>query len=241
MIADKEPSCTKAVSSSDDLVQTKPEMNKTNIALAVGSRFGTTLSKEDLKDVKEFLDFFTWNVNLDIVSYKSMTVNIIDDNGKPIRSISGNSEKLNKEQLELLQSIDYSTNLMVRADFIEKNEETGNLEDGYSTPHITIVPETLASYADGWDEIIFYLRAHTKTEAVLVNESLLEPGKLYFTIAKDGSVTNVYVGSSSGYPALDTKMINLINNMPAPWKPAKDANGETVEQKLVISFGNVGC
>jgi hypothetical protein len=36
-------------------------------------------------------------------------------------------------------------------------------------------------------------------------------------------------------------MIELISNSPGKWKPAENSVGEKVNQKLVFSFGMMGC
>ena len=51
----------------------------------------------------------------------------------------------------------------------------------------------------------------------------------------------VELEESSGYPAIDKTMIELLTNAPGKWKPAKNAKGEKVDQQLVFSFGEVGC
>lgn len=47
--------------------------------------------------------------------------------------------------------------------------------------------------------------------------------------------------SSSGYAALDERVIQLVNTLPGNWEPATNAAGEKVEQEFVFSFGTVGC
>ena len=56
-----------------------------------------------------------------------------------------------------------------------------------------------------------------------------------------GAVEQVKLERSSGYPAIDKVMIELIQNAPHKWSPATNAQGEAVDQELVISFGQLGC
>ena len=42
-------------------------------------------------------------------------------------------------------------------------------------------------------------------------------------------------------PEIDEKMIELILNMSGEFFPAENAQGQKVEQELVVSFGLMGC
>jgi TonB family protein len=74
-----------------------------------------------------------------------------------------------------------------------------------------------------------------------VDANTLQPGKVYFTVDKAGTVSAIRLSASSGYPALDTRVLELMNTLPGTWKPATNAAGEAVEQEFVFSFGTVGC
>ncbi len=87
---------------------------------------------------------------------------------------TGESEVFNAAQVKLLQSASYSTNILIRAEYQEKNKETGELEDSYTTPHITIVPEKEVVYVVSdrkpppMTEHLHYLAAH-RTKASFVS------------------------------------------------------------------------
>ena len=148
---------------------------------------------------------------------------------------------LTPAQLELIQPIDYSANILIRADFQENNKVTSALSHYYFTPHISIVPEKEANYILGKAALINYLKVNSKEKIALVEPGNLKGGKLYFTVTKDGNIANVELAATSGYPTIDNTMLNLMNTVPGMWLPAENANGEKVAQKLVFSFGTIGC
>jgi len=124
---------------------------------------------------------------------------------------------------------------------MEQYEETGEIYSNYSTPYLTIVPEIQAEYLDGQETLINYLKKNSKSAIKTVTKNKLNAGKLYFTVNKTGTISKVDLTASSGYPEIDELMIELIINAPGQWKPAKNTNGENVDQKLVFSFGIMGC
>lgn len=207
----------------------------------VDSRFMRTLTKEDLSKARSINDFLSEDMTQDVITYKSVSIIIIENDGQTEIKETGSSEILTTAQRKLLRDSDYSTNFFVRADYKQKNKDTGVLEDNYFTPYITIVPEKQAVYVDGKDALLAYLKENSKEKTAIVEENKLQPGKLFFTITKKGDVSNVTLGPSSGYPSIDQTMLELITNAPGKWEAAENSKGEKVEQQLVFSFGLVGC
>jgi hypothetical protein len=178
------------------------------------------------------------------VLYKKLGVILLDGDEKTnIRETdnTGNSGILTPAQLKLLQSVDYSTNLLIWADYREKNFDTGNLENSTWTPYLTVVPEKQAIYLDGKDALKKFLKQETEAVRVNVQVDLLKPAKLFFTVTKNGNIENVYLDRTSGYPDVDKTMIELISKVPGVWESAQNTKGEKVDQELVVSFGLMGC
>lgn len=207
----------------------------------VGSRYMGSVTKEDLNKAKSIYDFLPEDQNRSIVSYYSVKVSILDDNRPTDISETGDNEVLTAAQIKLLRSVPYSTNILIRADYQEKNMQTGELEDSYSTPHLTIVPENQAVCTSGRDALITYVKENTVEFSSIVKKDKLQPGKVTFTVTKAGKVDDATLTSTSGYPSLDKKMVDLVNSMPSTWEPASNFKGEKVEQKLVFFFGIIGC
>ncbi|MGY8916405.1 MAG: energy transducer TonB, partial [Flavobacteriales bacterium] len=206
----------------------------------VGPRFGP-IKKGDLNKVTSFADFMEDNDAKQILTYKFVEVIIIKNEKETTTREAGNSGELTSAQLNLLRNSDYSTNLKIRADVTQKNRQTGEPEDSYWTPHVTIVPEKQAVYVNGKDSLMEFLRENSKESWVNVVEDKLQPARLYFTVTKNGTIENVTLDSSSNFPEVDKRMIELIKNVPGKWQPAENLKGEKVAQELMLSYGLMGC
>ena len=206
----------------------------------IGTRF-RPIKKEGLDNAVSITDFLPRKMTDPVVAYKSVKVIILDDHRQTEMYETGNSPTLTAAQAQLLRSADYSTNILIRAEYEWLNVKTGLLEDNYFTPYLTIVPEVQAEYVNGKDALISYLRANSEAITANVKEGKLKAGKLYFTVTKDGSISAIELAATSGYPAIDERMIELITTIPGQWKPAENSEGEKVDQKLVFSFGIIGC
>ena len=206
----------------------------------VGPRF-SAIKKGDLEKARSLEDFLPKEQFQRIVTLKSVSVILFkDEKQSDIREI-GNSALLTFAQLNLLESFDYSTNFIMRAEYVEKNKETSELEDSYTTPHLTIVPEKQAEYAHGKDALMGYLKESSKEARANVDPDKLQPAKLFFTVTREGTIENIRLDRSSGYPIVDKTMIELISEAPGDWVPAENSKGEKVNQELVVSFGLMGC
>ena len=202
----------------------------------VDSRFLTTITKENLHKAKSIIDILPEKATNSIVSYQSVQVDIIDKASEP-----GDGDVLNAAQLKLLQSADYSTNIYIRSDYKTKNADSGELEDSYLTYYITIIPEKEAEFTSGHDALIEYLKENSKEKTAIIKKDKLQPGKVSFTVTKEGIIENVKLTATSGYPSVDKELVKIITNMPEKWNPATDPKGEKVDQKFIFFFGLQGC
>ena len=204
----------------------------------VDSRFMTTITKEDLHKATSVLDIVPkeaegwWKV-----SFQAVTVAVLQDGGE-ISEI-GKHKVLNAAQIKLLQSIDYSTNFYIKARGTDIHPETGIIED--YVYYITIIPEKEAEYTSGHDALIAYLKENSKEKTTIIKEDQLRPGKVSFTMTKEGTIVNVKLTETSGYPSVDEELVKIITNMPEKWKPAENSKGEKVDQEFVFFFGTQGC
>ena len=199
------------------------------------------IKKSDLDNAKSIVDFLPKDQTQPVVSYKSVSVIIIiDDRQTNIREI-GYSDVLTDNQIKLLRSSEYSTNFMIRAEYLEMNKETRKLENRHFSTYLTIVPDIQAEYEGGKDAFLSYLRKNNKENTANLDEEKLQAAKLYYTVTSNGEVTNIKLDRTSGNKEIDKTMIDLITKAPGKWEPAKNSKGEKVDQELVISFGMVGC
>ncbi|MBL4585928.1 MAG: hypothetical protein JKX84_02555 [Flavobacteriales bacterium] len=209
-----------------------------NFLYDFGPRFEITVTKQELAEVKSMKDLYH---EASIVLYKAVAITIVENERLTSKSASGENEILNKSQIEFLRSFEYSTNFQMGGDVVRKNKNTGELEDGFSRPHITVVPENEAEYLNGKESFLDYLKRGSKTQIANLEVKKLQPGKVFFTITENGTITDVKLLLTCGYNSIDKLMINLITNAAGKWKPASNANGKIVEQELVFSFGDMGC
>ncbi|WP_299531688.1 hypothetical protein [Ulvibacterium sp.] len=108
-------------------------------------------------------------------------------------------------------------------------------------PYLPIDLIKEAAYEGGMEALMKYLEENS-TEARAGQEmDKLQPFKLVFTVTKKGTVENVKLDGTSGYFAIDYKMIDLILKAPGKWEPAENSKGEKVDQEQVVPLGPTGC
>lgn len=206
----------------------------------VSSRF-SPIKKEELLQARSVQDFLDEEQLKSIVSFYSVSVIYIEkDVQTEIRAV-GDQARLNENQLKLLKSFDYSTNFLIRADFQQMDPIDGSWNDNYSTPHLTVVPQKEATYAEGVEKLIHFLWEGNKENTLNLDKDQLKSAKLYFTISENGEVTKLNLDRSCGYKYIDQKMMDLIQQTTGKWEAAENSKGEKVEQELVVSFGMEGC
>ena len=203
----------------------------------VNSRYMTTITKDKLFNASSVLDIVPEDANWTNIPFETVSITVLNGNDE-VREI-GDKKELNEAQIKLLKSTDYSTDFYIKARGRNLRTEAGMMED--YVYYVTIVPEKEAEYIGGHDAFIAYLQENSKELIKNLEKNLLHPGKVEFTITKEGAIREIKLISSSGYLTIDSKMIELIKNAPGKWKPAENSEGEKVNQKLVFSYGIMGC
>lgn len=204
----------------------------------VDSRFMATITKEDLHKATSVLDIVPkeakgwWEV-----SFTTVKVAVLHDDDEI--SVIGDQKELSAAQIKLLQSTDYSTNFYIKARSKTIHPETGKIED--YVYYLTVIPENEAEYINGHDALIEYLKVSSNDKTAIIKEDKLKPGKVSFTVTKTGTIENVKLNSTSGYPSVDETLIEVVSNMTEKWNPATNSKGEKVDQELVFFFGLQGC
>lgn len=199
------------------------------------------IKKTKVDAARTISDFLEAEAMASIVSLHSVNVALVDKDGKTDVFKNGTTETLTDGQLQLLQSFDYATNFVVRAQYRKKNGNTGVLVSDFRNPHLTIVPEKQAEYAYGKEALLSYLKEESKEVRIDVASEKLKSAMLSFKVTEKGAVEVIELERSSGYPEIDKKMIELISNLPGSWTPAENAKGKKVNQEFVVSFGARGC
>ncbi len=213
---------------------------KPDLIYKVESRFLSTITKEELDGAKSIIDIFAKDRTDTKESYKNVRVTVLND-VEEVTEIMGTNEILTAEQIELLQSTDYASNIRITAICKQRNPETKELEDDSLVCYKSIVPAKAAEFSNGYDELIKYLKKNSKKETKIIKEDKLKPGKVNFIVTKEGTISNVNLEYTSGYPSVDEVLVKLVKAIPGKWNPATNAKGEKVDQKLVFFFGLEGC
>jgi hypothetical protein len=190
-------------------------INKSDLRAAFSVR--TFLSEEQLNSINQI---------------NSSKLKLITDDTIYTEGLSNQGEMMSKDQLSQLNNMPYSSNFVVEV-----------MTNGYHsfTPHFTLVPEVQAEYKLGLGAMFEYLRLNSQAEINQLDEDELGPGRLYITIGKDGKIIDLKLWSSSRDTAFDKRVVELMRSLPGEWEAAEDADGNKVEQELVLFFGIMGC
>jgi hypothetical protein len=202
-------------------------------AIEVGSRYLATVSKEKLNQATSIIDILPKDAKWEGYSIHKTHVSLID--GDLVTKAIGNSLILNDQQLALLEMADYTNNIRFIA------EHPGIAVKYGSNYFLTVVPEKEVEYANGKDDLLSYLRMNSAAIIAQVADKEVGAGKIAFTIDVLGNISNVNLTDTSGHLFIDLHMVNLLTTIPGKWIPAKNAQGERVAQRLVFSFGIMGC
>ena len=226
----------------DSSIETNTNKNSPDLYFGINSR-GAAIKKTDVDKATTIYAFLNEEEKKQIIHLNSVEIIIIKNGRRTDTREYGESNQLTDAQIKLLRSADLFTQFSIRTDFKAKNTKTGRLEERFFNPHLTIVPEKQATYVNGKEALINYLKDNSKKNMNVIKGNNLGAVMLYFTVTKNGTVSNVYQElMKTGYPSIDKKFIELIKNIPGQWIPAKNAKGAPIDQELVFTFGpRDGC
>lgn len=237
--------CCKPATCYLDLAYTIPQQPALALYYDVRNRW-QTMTKENLMKAKSIRDFLRDDDNIRREAFRNITFSVLH-NDQDVRDIKvsakGQTEALNSEQLALLASCDYSTNLRITGRDIRTDTQTGAVRsDDSIIVYMTVVPEVEAEFEGGQEALVDYLIVNTLHETARVKQDKLQPCKVSFTITSKATIANVKLTESSGYPSVDKGLMRVISSMPGnKWTPATNAKGEKVDQEFVFFFGLEGC
>ncbi|WP_282161209.1 energy transducer TonB [Ulvibacterium marinum] len=117
----------------------------------------------------------------------------------------------------------------------------GPWETSHLGPYLPAEPIKEATYEGGMEALMKYLEENSKEARAGQEMDKLQPFKLVFTVTKKGTIENIKLDGTSGYFAIDYRMIDLILKAPGKWEPAENSKGEKVDQEQVVALGPTGC
>lgn len=209
-----------------------------DLVYKVDSRYVHEATGDQLKGARTILDLLPAEATDNILTYEEVTVTNLDDEHKISRA---GGPDFSAAQREYLRSVDYSTNVLIRSDYVMKDENNPDGRRGYLTYFYTIIPEREAVYTAGQNALLAYLREGSAEAVKVITKEGLRPGRVHFTVNAAGEVSEVRLDASSGYESVDKKLLELVRELPGQWQPATNASGEAVAQELVFFFGLEGC
>ena len=211
-----------------------------NFYYNVGTRF-KGISKEEIQLAKSFKDYMI-NDHFDrITEIHSLKLIFFKDDQHSNQQEEHKGSVISEKQRQLLLDAPISSNFVLEAHCTRKMMNAHRLEKANYTPHLTIVPSIQASYKGGVDALISYFKENSKDVIKHAQSDQLTPAKIYFTVNKHGSIENIKLSNTTSYPEIDKHMVELVKEMPLNWTPAKDENGNNVNQELVYFFAVEGC
>ncbi|WP_405569548.1 hypothetical protein [Winogradskyella sp. Asnod2-B02-A] len=203
----------------------------------IDTRFAA-VSKSDVHKATSIYTFLNASEKDQIQHIKSVNLVVIKNNQQSELQAFGTTDLLTDAQMKLLRSMDYFNHFTIRTEFRGKNMETGIVEDKFFGPHITVVPDTQATYVDGKEALLQYLKENSLADMNVIKDDKINAIKISFIISKQGDVIEVkHDAMSTGYTSIDEKFMELIKNIPGKWTPAENAKGEKMEQEFVFTFG----
>ncbi|MEO9870692.1 energy transducer TonB [Ekhidna sp.] len=211
----------------------EPSTTSSNFAYDIGSQFLATISKEDLEKATSINDIIPKEADWSAYPIQKVQVRLVKYDLEV--SKGSNDLILNEAQIALLKTAKYSDNLQLTADY------AGTLETEDLNYFVTVVPEKEATYADGKDALLSYLKKNSAVIETYVKGDRPGAGKISFTIDTKGAIANVTLSRSSGNLYIDQHMVGLISKATGKWIPAENAKGEKIEQVMMFSYGSLGC
>jgi len=201
----------------------------------VGARF-EAIKKSKIDNINLVNDFLTTQDQFSKNPIVSSELILMVNNERTNTRAYGNGNTLSESQKAVLKSLKHSDGFITA---ITRKESNG-LKRTF-TPHYTVVPETTAVFKEGNKAELRELNNAVAEFIPFIDKAKLKFTKFYFTVDKNGAIKNTYFDWSTNYPELDKKIFELIKTYNQKWTPAKDKNGEVVEQEIVITVGLVGA
>lgn len=220
---------------SDFNIESVPEPD---IFYAVLGTFGKPISISKIKKAKSIKDLIEYYPSNWIKDYLKVEI-IVDSNGKEIKATSPD-DILSTEQLQLLLAADYSTEIGINVFYKAENAVTKEMQVREMNTRLTLIPDVEASYVEGYDQLIIYLKEQSIAAIEAKNVNIMEALSILFSVNTQGKIKNARLKNSTGHDDVDKMLIELVTNMPT-WNAAKNAEGKTVRQNFELIISKGGC
>ena len=226
-----------AETNSSDITSTEIFNAPKEVDVQIGSRFINVVTKRALSQAVSIRDIIPGMGTSFADHFKELHIKTKDSEIETAKSETG---MLTDEQRKLVKSFDAKTNFSVLADPYTKDWKTGKFRKDELTYAMSVIPTYEAHYPGGRYSARKYIQSFVKNFDELIEGKKLDAGRVIFNVSKTGKVENIKLDSSCGIDKLDQYILNAVEEM-KDWRPAKDYNGDIVEQQLVVFYGSMGC
>ncbi len=197
-----------------------------------------SISKSKLANAKSIADL-NKHYKADWVSeYKSVIITACID-GVTMKE-EGKDDVLTSDQMKLMANADAGTDISISTVYLPDNNLKSNdiHEMGFT---FMVNPELNAEFPGGENELNAYIDKNVKEKLVDLDLRPYQLAVVKFTIAKDGSIQNSSIFSSSEDDESDSILLKAVENMPK-WKPAQYVDGTLITQEYALTVGdNQSC
>ena len=205
---------------------------------SVRGKYDKPVTQEELKKAEMISDLIENYPHKWIKEYVSVEVKASDGNHNVIAM--GKDDKLTEEQLEVFQNAELATDIVVDVDYKSKNYINNEIESQELKVYMTVVPEKEATYAGGYEKMIYYLEENSRSQMETYDLNKMQRAIIQFTVNEKGETESIRIGQSTGEEEVDKLLVDLISAMP-DWNPAEQADGKKVKQHFEFTVGRDGC
>lgn len=198
-----------------------------------------SISTENLNNAKTIADLNKFYKPSWVKEYISVEISA-PHNGEQVKAVSKN-DVLSQKQKEIMKHADLGEDIYVLVKYIPDN----NLKHNDPKEHdftFSVDPDSEASFPEGQEQLTKYLKEKAIDKISSTSFEGYDLTAIEFTISEEGEVRNAQVFNSA-YQTYKNEEVNqlllkTVQAMPC-WKPAEYANGTKVEQKFVLTVGNM--
>jgi len=215
-----------------------PEENSvekdTKLYFYVNQRHQKSVSPSALSTAKSLSDIVEdFPVNW-ITAYETVEIHTTS-NGRQKKAV-GTSATLTAEQMEILRTADMATDVVVFVKHKTKNSITQEVTDEVINLKLQVQPDVRAQQPASIADITAYLQENTQDAIAGLETKMGFVAIAYFTIDEQGEAVDVEISEVEDYKGVERTIREVLEQMPR-WTPAKDENGNAVQQKFEFVFG----
>ncbi|MGB0979655.1 MAG: hypothetical protein ACPGVV_09680 [Croceimicrobium sp.] len=205
----------------------------------IGTRYGA-IKKSELLSATHIVDIYKTDYELELADIKSIELSRVNVGRWEGPKLGGSEATFNEPQRQFIEELDFSDDFVVITNLVHENE-LNQLIPEMIAPHYTVVPEVQAYYIPGKRNLLNYIRSENAALIKDLSQDDIGAAAIFFTITKNGELRDIEVDRENTLPAIQLNLINLLKNLPGQWEAARNADGEKVDQRLMLFFGNQGC